>query len=318
MTSSNAVQPQLSVVLITPDTFETIRRTTTCIARQTAHDQVELVIIAPDSATIDVDQDLAAPLAGVRVVRLRSVTPTGPARAAAIRAARAPVVAFAEEHCFPDVGWAAALIEAHRGDHAAVGPAMHNANPESIVSWADFLVGYGPWAAPISKREVDYLPGHNSSYKRDALLAYDGNLDELMEAETVVMWDLRSKGKRLLLEPAAFTAHMNFGRWQSWLAVMFFGGRAFAHTRATQWSLPKRLAFVAASPLIPFVRLLRTIGHARRVGRGSLFLTKVIPTIAVGLTVDAIGQMVGYAAGAGDAHEKMAAYEWHRMKHAAR
>jgi hypothetical protein len=44
----------------------------------------------------------------------------------------------------------------------------------------------------------------------------------------------------------------------------------------------------------------------------------VIPTIAVGLTVDAIGQMAGYAVGAGDAHEKMAAYEWHRMKHAAR
>jgi hypothetical protein len=119
----------------------------------------------------------------------------------------------------------------------------------------------------------------------------------------------------LLLEPAAFTAHMNFGRWESWLAVMFFNGRAFADTRAAQWPLPKRLAFVAASPLIPFVRLVRTIGHARRVARGPAFLAKVIPTIAVVLTVDAIGQMPGYAAGAGDAHEKMAAYEWHRMKH---
>jgi hypothetical protein len=276
------------------------------------------VIVAPESATIEVDQDLVAPLAGVQVVTLRSVSPTGPARAAAIRAARAPIVAFAEEHCFPDMGWAAALIEAHRGDHAAVGPAMHNANPDSIVSWADFLVGYGPWAAPVSKREVEYLPGHNSSYKRDALLAYDDKLDELMEAETVVMWNLRSKGQRLLLEPAAFTSHMNFGRWQSWLAVMFFNGRAFADTRASQWSMPKRLAFVAASPLIPFVRLARTVGHARRVGRGPAFLATVIPTIAVGLTVDAIGQMAGYAVGAGDAHEKMAAYEWHRMKHAAR
>jgi hypothetical protein len=194
---------------------------------------------------------------------------------------------------------------------------MHNANPERIVSWADFLVGYGPWAAPIAKGEVDYLPGHNSSYKRDALLAYDVELEELMEAETVLMWDLRSKGRRLLLEPAAFTAHMNFGRWQSWLAVMFFNGRAFAHTRAAQWALPKRLAFAAASPRIPFVRLRRTIGHARRLRRGPAFLAKVIPTIVVGLSVDAVGQMLGYAVGAGDAHEKMAEYEWHRMKHAA-
>jgi hypothetical protein len=315
MAPSSDVRPDLSVVLITPDTFETIRRTTTCIARQSAGGHVELVIIAPEAATIDVDQDLVAPLAGVQLVRLRSVTPTGPARAAAIRAARAPIIAFAEEHCFPDTGWAAALIQAHRGDHAAVGPAMHNANPESIVSWADFLIGYGPWAAPISKREVDYLPGHNSSYKRDVLLAYDAKLDELMEAETVVMWDLRSKGRRLLLEPAAFTAHMNFGRWRSWLAVMFFNGRAFADTRASQWPLSKRVAFVMASPLIPFVRLTRTIGHARRVRRSAVFLAKVVPAIAVGLAIDAVGQMVGYAVGAGDAHEKMAAYEWHRMKH---
>lgn len=318
MTPNGAAIPDLSVVLITPDTFETIRRTTTCIARQSANAQVELVIIAPESATIDVDQDLVAPLAGVQVVRLHSVTPTGPARAAAIRAARAPIVAFAEEHCFPDSGWAAALIDAHRGDHAAVGPAMHNANPGSIVSWADFLIGYGPWAAPTSKREVEYLPGHNSSYKRDALMEYDARLDDLMEAETVVMWDLRKKGRRLLLEPAAFTSHVNFGRWRSWLAVMFFNGRAFADTRASQWPLAKRLTFVAASPIIPLVRLARTAGHARRVRRGPLFLAKVIPTIAVGLTVDAIGQMVGYAAGAGDAHERMAAFEWHRLNHAAR
>jgi hypothetical protein len=149
-------------------------------------------------------------------------------------------------------------------------------------------------------------------------MAYDDKLDTLMEAETVVMWDLRRKGKRLLLEPAAFTAHMNFGRWRSWLAVMFFNGRAFADTRSSQWPLPKRLGFVVASPLIPFVRLVRTVGHARRVERGPVFLAMVIPTIAVGLTFDALGQMAGYAAGAGDAHDKMAAYEWHRMKHVAR
>ena len=68
MTPSSAVRPDLSVVLITPDTFETIRRTTTCIARQSASRRVELLIVAPESATIDVDEALVAPLAGVQVV----------------------------------------------------------------------------------------------------------------------------------------------------------------------------------------------------------------------------------------------------------
>ena len=308
--------PELSVVLITPDSFETIHRTTACIASQSAAARTELVIVAPTGAQIDVDVALTSPLAGVQVVRLATLTPTGPARAAAIRAARAPVVAFAEEHCFPQPGWAQALIDAHRGDYAAVGPAMQNANPQTIVSWADFLVGYGPWAAPIEKAEREYLPGHNSSYKRSVILAYGDALDTLMEAETVLMWDLRTKGHRLLLEPAARAAHMNFGRWRSWLAVMFLNGRAFAHTRSSHWSLVRRLAFVAASPLIPLVRLRRALGDVRRVGHGGGFLLRVIPTMCVGLACDALGQMAGYASGPGEAHARLAEYEWHRMKHA--
>src|SRR5262249_51290554 len=156
------IEPALSVVLITPDSFETLRRTVTCLAAQTAREQIELVILAPSAARIDVDQALVAPLAGVQIVQLPSLTPTGPARAAGIRSARASVVAFGEEHCFPASTWAQALIDAHRSDYAAVGPAMHNANPDTIVSWADLLIGYGPWLAPVAKRDADYLPGHNS------------------------------------------------------------------------------------------------------------------------------------------------------------
>jgi hypothetical protein len=307
---------ELSVVLITPDSFQTIRRTVGCLARQTACDRIELVVIAPASAHIEVDAALVAPLAGVQIVQLASLSPTGPARAAGIRAARAPVVAFGEEHCFPEPTWAQALLDAHRGDYAAVGPAMHNANPETVVSWADLIIGYGPWAAPVSRHEPEYLPGHNSSYKRAVLLEYGAALDTLMEAETVLMWDLRSKGHRLLLDPAAATAHMNFGYWSSWLPAMLLNGRAFADTRAATWSLPKRLAFAAASPAIPLVRLGRALGHARRLGRGGGFLARVVPTLCVGLVADGLGQMAGYAFGAGNAHAKMAEYEWHRMKHA--
>jgi hypothetical protein len=308
--------PELSVVLITPDTFDTLRRTIDCVVRQTVRERIELVIIAPESARIDVDAALVAPLAGVQVVRLTSLTPTGPARAAGIRAARAPIVAFGEEHCFPAPTWAQALIDAHRGEYAAVGPAMHNANPDTIVSWADLLIGYGPWAAPVAKHEPNYLPGHNSSYKRAVLLEYGDRLATLMEAETVLMWDLRAKGHRLLLDPAAATSHMNFGFWSSWLPVMFLNGRAFADTRAKSWPAARRLAFVAASPAIPIVRLARTIGHARRLGRGASFLARIVPAMCVGLVADGIGQMAGYAFGAGNAHARMAEFEWHRMKHA--
>ena len=313
-----AIVPDLSVVLITPDSFETIRRTVTCVVRQSVRSRIELVIVAPAGVTIGIDERLVAPLAGVQVVRLASLMPAGPARAAAIRAAHAPIIAFGEEHCFPALGWAEALLDAHRGEYAAVGPAMRNANPDTIVSWADILIGYGPWLAPVERAERDYLPGHNSSYKRAVLLEYGDALETLMEAETVLMWDLKRKGYRLLLEPAAVAAHTNFGFWSSWVQVMFHGGRAFSHTRASEWSLARRLVFAAASPLIPIVRLARTLGTVRRLGRGPAFAARVVPTLWVGLCFDAVGQMVGYALGAGTSHEKLAAFEWHRLKHTPR
>lgn len=65
---------------------------------------------------------------------------TAEARAAGIRQANAPVVAFVEDHSYPDPDWAERLIEAHRKLWAAVGPVMMvNANPATMISWPIFL-----------------------------------------------------------------------------------------------------------------------------------------------------------------------------------
>jgi hypothetical protein len=316
--AAGASAPELSVVLITPDTFATIRRTVRCLARQNVHDRIELVVIAPRDAAIEIDDELRSAFAAVRIVPMASLIPTGPARAAGIRNARAPVVAFAEEHCFPAPGWAEALLRAHREPWTVVGPAIRNANPDTKVSWSDLLIGYGPWLAPTHRREVEFLPGHNSSYKRAALLEYGDALDDLMEAETVLQWDLRRKGHRFLLEPAAQASHTNFSLWSSWIPVMFYNGRAFADVRSARWSFSRRLVFCAGAPLIPLVRLTRIVGNVRRTGRSWPFVLGIVPALSVGLAIDAVGQMLGYMLGAGDAHEKMAAYEWHRLKHTRR
>jgi hypothetical protein len=311
-------EPELSVVLITPASFESIRQTVRCLARQSIRDRIELVIVAPIDARIEADPELCGVFANVRIVTLSSVSPTGPARAAAVRSARAPVVAFAEDHCFPAPTWADALVRAHLGPYAAVGPAIRNANPDTMVSWADLLIAYGPWMNPAAPREMDFLPGHNSAYKRLLLLDYGDSLSDLMEAETVLQWDLRRKGHRLLLEPAAQAAHTNFGLWSSWIPVMYFSGRAFAATRSSGWSPLRRLVFTVSSPLIPFVRFARVVVNARRARPSWPFLLRVLPTIAVGLVIDGAGQASGYAAGAGTAHQRMARYEWHRLQHTPR
>ena len=134
-----------------------------------------------------------------RLVRCESRS-HGESAAAGVRAARAPIVAFAEDHCFPEPAWARALLEAYAaGDIAAVGAVFRNANPGTLVSWCDFAIAYGPWIDPTPGGDQPFIAGHNSSYRRDVLLELGGRLDDLLESETVLHLELRARGKRVVV-----------------------------------------------------------------------------------------------------------------------
>jgi hypothetical protein len=312
-------RPELSVVLVTPDCYATIRRTVAHLRAQTIQERIELLIAVPAVAELDPIVSELEDFFGYQVIETGAVDTTGRVRAQAIRAARAPVVALAEDHAYPDREWAAALVAAHREGWAVVGPVVRNANPVSMVSWADLAIGYGPWLDPQPAGEVDHLPGHNSSYKRDLLLDYGAALAEMLEAESVLQWELRSRGHRLYLEPRAKLAHTNFVRLSTWARVQILNGRVFAATRAWggRWGRARRAVFVVGAPLIPVVRLWRIVRIMRRREPHRRRLVRLVPALLFGLTFDAVGQALGYALGAGEAKQRMATFEFHRERHLA-
>jgi GT2 family glycosyltransferase len=306
--------PGLSVILATPGPFATVARTVAHLRRQTIRERLELLLVAPSRERLELDAAAVDGFAAVRVVETGEFRSVGRANAAGVRAAVAAVVALAEDHCFPDPDWAERLLAAHAGPWAAVGPGVRNANPGSAVSWADLLIGYGPWLLPSPARDAEFLPGHNSSYKRDLLLALGDRLEERLEAETLLHWELRAAGHRLRFEPAAAVAHTNFSRWRSWVPAQFHNGRLFAGLRARGRSPGWRALYAAGSPLIPAVRLLRIWRGlpSREIRRRGV---AALPALAVGLAVDALGQLLGYAFGVGAARDRVARYEVDRFRH---
>jgi hypothetical protein len=72
--------------------------------------------------------------------------------------------------------------------------------------------------------------------------------------------------------------------------------------------------FTGGSPLIPLVRFRRSASHARRVGRANRLPWTVWPTLVWGLILDGLGQMTGYAIGAGASRAKTAQYEFERVR----
>lgn len=305
----------LSVVIVTPDRYDTIRKTIGYLRSQTAADRLEIVIVAPSKESLDLDAADLEPFAAFRVVEVGHVESLGEGNAAGVREASAPVIALLEDHSRPERGWAEAVLEAHRSDWAAVGPAVGNPNPTSAVSWADFLLGFGTFWIPTPSGETDHLPTHNGSYKRNVLLEYGAELETLLKAEILLQWDLCARGHRLYLDGGARVYHMNFEVLRSWLPVQFYAGRVFAAIRSRGWRASKRTLYAGGSPIIPLIRLrhvLRQIG--RRPGRSEL-PAGVYPLILLGLATSALGEALGYALGIGNASRSLGRYEFHRDRH---
>ena len=303
------------MVIITPDRFDTIRRAIAHLRAQSVRDQLEVVIVAPSAEELEADDLELAPFQSVQVVEVGHLGSVGEANAAGVRRARAPVVAFVEEHSYPHPGWAEALIRKHRQPWAAIGPVMSNANEDSLVAWADFVIAYGPWMDPSRGGVRNFLPGHNSSYKGELLLEYGPELGYMLESEIILHSDLRNKGHQLYLEPAAKISHLNFEKLSAWTRSQYWSGRAFAASRSEHWPLHRRLLYAAAGPAIPLVRLRRILGQLRGHGRPSLPYPAVLPALLFGLATSAAGETIGYARGAGDAMEQLCELEFHRVRH---
>ena len=305
-------RPSMSVIMVTPDAFRPLRHTLRHLRAQTVARELEIVIVAPSKEALALDTTAFEPFHGYQVVEADSRRSSADARAAGVRAAAAPVIAFVEDHSFPTPGWAAALIARHREPWAAVGPAFLNGNPQTLLSWANLLIEYGPWTDPVEAGAREHIPPHNSSYKRDLLLAYGARLGSLVEAETVLQWDLRRHGHELYLESAAKTRHFNISLPALYIPLRFNVGRLFGAARARDWPLHRRILYTLASPLIPFVRFARTLPIAKRCGQRHKMWPRVLPLLFFGFVIDGMGEMAGYALGGGRAVENTSGFEFHR------
>lgn len=270
--------------------------------------RLELIVLYEHGELPTVGDPMLARFADARFIRTDTTRSAAAARALGAEAARAPVVVFAEPHCFPRAGWARALVDAHaEDDWAAVGPQFECGNP-SDASLAILISDYTDWVAPAERREMDHLPGHNSAYRRDSLLAV-AELPALLEAESVLHQRLRELGGRLLHEPAATVGHRNFTRlrcvWPERRAV----GQTFAATRARGWSLPRRLAAAGGSLVLPPVLIARRLAQARRRGYGPA-LIRGLPAVVTASCAQAVGEAFGYLIGLGDAPRRLGIYEF--------
>lgn len=300
----SASGPLLSVVIIVGDegTRGGLQRTMQSILHQAIIDRMEIVVVdcsLPGSPPHRGSEDARA-----RTIHLpREGTTMAQARAAGVHAARAPLVAFMDEHSMAMAGWAEAIVEAHKGPWAAVGGEIYNLTSAVGLSDPIYLMGHGYWVPPARRGEVDLLPSHDTCYKKDVLLSYGDQLADLLVAEPVLMWKLRGDGHRLYLDPDVKSLHGYTVSPLTWISF-FSWSRCLGDARARHlgWPWRQRVLHAFLAPFVPWLRAFRWFSFFlnRHPARLVTFLVG-LPIILLAQYGAAFGEALGLLFGKGNA-----------------
>jgi GT2 family glycosyltransferase len=302
--------PQLSVVIVTHALSYDLLTLIGQLSAQSQARSLELVIVTSSARVQSLDPACCEDFFSFQIVVVPNLKSIGQGKAAGVKAARAPLVVFSENHCRVAPDWAKALIETHgRREFAVVGPVVFNANPDSAVSWACFLPFYGPWMGHRSGKNMNHLPGNQSCYRREILLAYGQDLADALEAESLLHWDLVDKGYQLRLEPKAAVGHINHYRLGPLMEEHYLSSRIFAYLRTRRHGALRRLIYTTGSPLIPLIRLRRIFQEVRDVGLSARIVWQAFLPTLLNLCAGAVGEALGYAIGVGEARQHLVFYE---------
>jgi hypothetical protein len=302
----------MSVVVI--DTHGGLEETLRALHAQGLTERLEIVLVTPDAELTWGRYPELAAFESVKVCDLGASSTTSQALAVGVRAAQGAVVTYCEDHVFPEFGWADARLAAHADGAAVVGSALRNANPDTAVSWANYLQSFGPFAMPVAGGRSANLPWHQCSYRRD-VLPLGPELEALLENEGLLHADLRRAGHSLVLESASVAGHLNASRLRSHLTLAWLGGRVWGAGRAGHegWSRVRRAAHASLFLRSAVGELRSRLGDVHRVvprGRRSVGLL-----LGVGTLVHAAGEAVGVLFGDGGATLRRADLELNRRAH---
>ena len=301
-------QPGISVVFVARGSFLNIRKTLECLLQQSAASRLEFIFSTdcPDLLRHAEAFVLQKGSFANALFLLQPENSIARARLVAALEARADVVAFVEDHGFPEQNWAEELLAAFQfaENIDAAAPMMRNLNQESAISRAQFLLSHGVHDLRSETcRFLDSrsLPWHSTAYRRNRLLALSRE-EGVFEIEAHLQQKIRkaNPGARFVLCTRCSVQHVNMTLWVPALRHAFHGGRVFGAERSL-WLDWNPLSKATRGAAFPVVALLK-IWHSASLlwDRTSLFRTLATFAAALPLAIlHAFGEAWGTCFGKG-------------------
>ena len=284
-------QPALSVVVAAWNGPAALRACLASLRSQAGAGPIEVVVARNFEAA-----GALAELPGVVDLPMPSGSSVPTLRAAGLARSRGSIVAFIEDHCTCDPGWADALRQAHRDGHAAVGGPVAPDQGASLRDWAVYFYDYGRFMPPCAAGPVRELSGINMSYARAALSAVPAQTaGGVYEAE--LQGELSRQGYVGHLAPGAVVTHRGHRSAREDLGQAFRFARTYAARRVTSPGAARRLMLGLGALLLPALLGGRIVAAILRQRRHRITLLASLPWLGLLLAAWSAGEAAGYFTG---------------------
>lgn len=259
-------EPLISVVIPSYKAEQHIERCLQSVIRQKIDAEYEIIVV--DSSRDGTPAIIQSRFPGVRLIHREQQTYPGAARNLGAQAAKAGILAFIDSDCIAAEDWLAMGLQSMQEGYKIVGGSVWNANPESLVSVADYILTFNEFVSGMPSRTVLGMPSCNLFCSKEVFEEVGGFDDGLRVGEDTLFCHKANKDYPLLFNPQCLVNHTNRTSFRSFLKHHHLFGEGSAKLRK---SVPLSGAvfvnYPILTPVLPFARFVRI---AARMTKGKM------------------------------------------------
>jgi glycosyltransferase involved in cell wall biosynthesis len=294
-------RPELSVVVPSVNGWSDLEGCLQALAQQSGDVRIEVLVV--DRVGEGVRKPLRKNYPQVRLLKAPPELSIPALRALAFRKAQAEIVGVIEDHVIVPCDWAERMLAAHRAGAQVVGGSVDNAARERIVDWAGFLCEYSHCLAPTAG-SAEWLTGNNVTYQRSLLERFQKVVSQ-DRWEDCLHNAMRGAGVRLESRPEIQVGHKKHYTIREYLYQRYLYARSYAGSKVEQSGNFQKLAYGLAAFALPPLLFYRTVTRVFRARRYRQELFRSLPLVGLFVMSWAVGEIVGYWRGPGDALRKV-------------
>ena len=232
-----AVTPTVSVIIPSYQARETIRDCLESLRAQSAVGDFEVILV--DSSLDGTHRLVEKEYPEIRIFHFEKRKYCGDARNIGLSFCKGEIIAQIDADCRAAPDWIEKIIEAHESEYPAIGGAIANGNPESMVGWAAYFCEFSQWMPEQPSGWMTDIAGANMTYKRRILHCHGPFIEGTYGSDTAFHWRLRKAGIRIRFDPSILVYHRNLTRLGTYLKHEYLHGQDFAAIRKTHQHMTK-------------------------------------------------------------------------------